>query len=61
MPRIVVLAKPGRTEEQRSTLARKVTDAVVESFDVEPSTVTIIFADMHDELVAEGGVLKSAL
>jgi len=59
MPRIIVQAVEGRTAEQKRALVRKITDAVVESYGVEPKTVTIVIEDIPRTNFAKAGVLAS--
>ena len=57
MPRIIVQAITGRTVEQKRDLVRRLTDAVVESWRVDPETVTIRIEEMAPENFARAGVL----
>jgi 4-oxalocrotonate tautomerase len=57
MPRIIIQAMEGRTVEQKRDLARRVTDAVVESWRVEPDTVTVFIEEVPPENFARAGVL----
>ncbi len=57
MPIVQVEMIEGRTEEQKRTLAKKITDAVVESVNCKPEVVKVIIREMKKEHYAEGGVL----
>lgn len=57
MPRIIVQAIEGRTDEQKRQLVAEVTEAVVRSFSVEPKTVTIVLEDIPRTHFAKAGVL----
>ena len=59
MPRIIIQAIEGRTVEQKRELARRVTDAVVETWHVEPDTVTVRIEEVPAENFARAGVLAS--
>ena len=45
MPEIYIYAAEGRTVEQKRTLVREVTDAVVRNFNVPPEVVVIQFVE----------------
>jgi len=49
----------GRTDEQREKLAKLITDAVVETLQVQKESVWISFIDMPKTHFATGGVLRS--
>jgi 4-oxalocrotonate tautomerase len=57
MPRIIVQAISGRTVEQKRELVRRITDAVVETWHVEPDIVTIRIEEVAAENFARAGVL----
>ena len=57
MPRIIVQAIEGRTVEQKRELARRLTDAVVEVWGVEPDIVTLRFEEVPPENFARAGLL----
>ncbi len=57
MPRIIIQAISGRTVEQKRDLARRLTDAVVDSWDVDPETVTVRIEEVPAENFARAGVL----
>jgi 4-oxalocrotonate tautomerase len=57
MPRIIIQAFSGRTIEQKRELVRRITDAVVEVFEVDPEIVTIRIEEGEQENFAKGGVL----
>jgi 4-oxalocrotonate tautomerase len=57
MPRIIIQAIEGRTVEQKRDLARRVTDVVVDSWQVDPNTVTVFIEEVPPENFARAGVL----
>jgi 4-oxalocrotonate tautomerase len=59
MPRIIIQAIEGRTVEQKRDLARRITDAVVDSWGVEPEIVTIRIEEVPAENFARAGVLAT--
>jgi 4-oxalocrotonate tautomerase len=59
MPEIVVHALDGRSVEQKRALIKDLTDAVVRSYNVDASTVTINIVESARENKARGGVLFS--
>lgn len=59
MPRVIIQAVEGRSRDQKRALVKSVTDAVVESFGVEPKTVTIVIEDIPKANFAKAGVLAS--
>jgi 4-oxalocrotonate tautomerase len=59
MPRIIVQAIAGRTIEQKRDLARRLTDAVVEAWGVEPQIVTVRIEEVPPENFARAGLLAA--
>ena len=59
MPRIIIQAIEGRSVEQKRDLARRITDAVVDSWGVEPEIVTIRIEEVPAENFARAGVLAT--
>lgn len=57
MPRIIVQSIAGRTVEQKRELARRLTEVVIEVYEVEPATVTIFIEEVPPENFARSGVL----
>lgn len=57
MPRIIVQAIFGRTVEQKRELARRLTEAAVEVYEVDPQTVTVFMEEVPPENFARAGVL----
>ncbi|WP_366922697.1 4-oxalocrotonate tautomerase [Metallumcola ferriviriculae] len=57
MPIVQIDMIEGRTEEQKRSLARNITDAVVESVSCKPEVVKVIIRELKKEHYAEGGVL----
>jgi 4-oxalocrotonate tautomerase len=57
MPRIIVQAIEGRTTDQKRDLARRLTDVVVDSWGVEPETVTVFIEEVPAENFARAGKL----
>ena len=56
MPEIIVYAVEGRTAEQKKSLMKDITDAVVKNFHVPLETVTVQIVELKKELKAKGGV-----
>jgi len=59
MPEIVFYALSGRSAEQKRSLIKDFTDAVVKNYKVDPSAVTITIVESAKEDKAKGGVLFS--
>ncbi len=59
MPIITIELLEGRSIEQKREIAKKVTEAIVETVKVKPDTVQIIFHDMKKENYAIAGNLYS--
>jgi 4-oxalocrotonate tautomerase len=58
MPIVQIELLAGRTVEQKRVLARKVTDAIMESVGCPADAVRIIIRDMPPENYAPAGVLR---
>jgi 4-oxalocrotonate tautomerase len=56
MPEIIVYAVAGRTAEQKKSLMKDITDAVVKNFDVKIDTVTVQIVESPKTDKAKGGV-----
>ena len=48
----------GRTIEQKREMAKRVTQAIVETLNCKPEAVQIIMHEMAKDQLANGGVLK---
>lgn len=59
MPIIQVEMLKGRTVEQKRAMAKKVTEALVETVGCKTEAVKIIIREMEFEDYAQGGVLHS--
>lgn len=59
MPIITIELLEGRSIKQKREIAKKVTEAIVETVKVKPDTVQIIFHDMKKENYAIAGNLYS--
>jgi 4-oxalocrotonate tautomerase len=59
MPIVKVEMYPGRTQAQKSELARAITEAVVKIARTTPEETIVIFQDVARENWAKGGVLAS--
>jgi 4-oxalocrotonate tautomerase len=57
MPRIIVQSIVGRTVEQKRELVRRMTEVVVDVYEVAPETVTIYIEEVPPENFARRGVL----
>jgi 4-oxalocrotonate tautomerase len=56
MPVIIINMLEGRSAEKKRKLLRKVTDAVVETLEVEPESVRIIINEIPKENFAVAGL-----
>ena len=56
MPEIIVCAIEGRTAEQKKSLMKDITDAVVNNFQVPLETVTVQIVELKKDSKAKGGV-----
>jgi len=59
MPEIVVYAVEGRSAEQKKRLMVKITEAVVESFEVDKDRVVVSIVETKATDKTRGGVLYS--
>lgn len=59
MPEIIVYAVEGRTQEQKKMLMQKITDAVIESFNVPRDRVVVQIVESDANNKSRGGVLYS--
>jgi 4-oxalocrotonate tautomerase len=59
MPTIMVNMLEGRTHEQKKEFSQNVTNAAVKDLGVPPQAVTVIFNEVKETNLAQGGVLKS--
>jgi 4-oxalocrotonate tautomerase len=59
VPEVYVHAVEGRTIEQKRTLVKDITDAVVRNFDVAADRVMVQIVESPKENKAKGGVLFS--
>ncbi len=56
MPEIMVYCAEGRTPEQKKKLMKALTDAMVESFGVNPEVVTVQIIESPKTDKAKGGI-----
>ena len=56
MPQVIVYAAAGKTEEQHHLLLKKVTEAVVESYEIPAEIVTVQIVEAPIHLKAKGGI-----
>jgi 4-oxalocrotonate tautomerase len=59
MPEIYVYAVEGRSIDQKRSLVKDITDAVVRNFKVKPDAVMVQILESSKESKAKGGVLFS--
>ena len=57
MPLVTIKAVEGRTIEQKRSLVKDVTDALVRNFKVEPEAVIIDIVDYSQDNLAKAGKL----
>lgn len=58
MPIVQIELLEGRNVEQKRAMARKVTEAIVETLNCKPEAVKIIMRELKTEHLATAGVLK---
>jgi len=58
MPYIIVKALHGRDVSVKRELAKRITEATVEVYGVEPQVVTVRFEEVQPDSLAVGGILK---
>ena len=56
MPEIIVYAVEGRTADQKKSLMKDITDAVVKNFHVPSEAVTVQIVESKKDSKAKGGV-----
>jgi 4-oxalocrotonate tautomerase len=59
MPEIYVYAVEGRTIDQKRSLVKDITDAVVRNFNVKPEAVMVQIMESPKDSKAKGGFLFS--
>jgi 4-oxalocrotonate tautomerase len=59
MPIITIQLAKGRTEEQKQSLASKITTLISQELDVEKDWITVLFHEYERENWATGGELHS--
>ncbi|WP_019529423.1 tautomerase family protein [Dasania marina] len=59
MPVITIQQIAGRTQQQKSEVMKKITEAFVDVYQVPAEGVMIIFQDLQDEDWGRNGVLHS--
>ena len=59
MPEIIVYAVEGRTLDQKKSLVKDITSAVVRNFDVDAEAVTIQIVEAPKTSKAKGGIMFS--
>ena len=59
MPEVVVYAVAGRSHEQKKMLMQKITEAVIESFDVPRDRVVVQIVESDPVNKSRGGTLYS--
>jgi 4-oxalocrotonate tautomerase len=57
MPRIIVQSISGRSVELKRELARRLSDVVVDVYQVDPETVTVFIEEVPPENFARAGLL----
>ncbi len=55
MPRVTIEWLAGRSKDQRDSIAREITDAVVRNAKVRPDQVTVVFKENLPEFQYKGG------
>lgn len=57
MPVVTIQQSPGRTQEQRKRLIKRITEAFQEAYGVPPEAVTVFFQDYDDDMWGKAGLL----
>lgn len=57
MPTIFINILEGKTQEQKETLVKRITEAAVETVDVVPEKVSIFINEFARGSVARGGIM----
>lgn len=58
MPNVVIDFLEGRSVEQKREMAKRVTDAIVETLNCSPEVVQIIMHEISQDQISNGGVLR---
>lgn len=58
MPNVIIEFIEGRTIEQKREMAKRVTDALVETIHCKREAVTVVMHELSKDQVASGGVLR---
>jgi 4-oxalocrotonate tautomerase len=61
MPEVYIYLAEGRSVEQKRTVARQMTDILVQNFNVPPEVVIVQFVEAPRDSKARGGVLFSEM
>lgn len=56
MPTIFINILEGKTQKQKESFIRKITDAAVESLEVQPEKVSVFFNEYPKNSVARNGI-----
>jgi 4-oxalocrotonate tautomerase len=56
MPEVIVYAAVGRTSEQKKALMKGITQAMVDSFQVKPESVTVQIVESPLDAKSKGGI-----
>lgn len=59
MPEVYVHLAAGRTEDQKRTILKEITNTIVNTLGVEPNNVVVTIIEAPRHLKAKGGVLFS--
>ncbi|QYN44715.1 MULTISPECIES: 2-hydroxymuconate tautomerase [unclassified Gilliamella] len=58
MPNVTIDFLEGRTIEQKREMAKRVTDAIVQTLNCKPEAVQIIMHELSKDQLANGGELR---
>jgi 4-oxalocrotonate tautomerase len=61
MPEVYIYVAEGRSFDQKRTVARQMTDVLVENFKVPPEVVVVQFVESPRDSKARGGILFSEM
>ena len=59
MPEVYIYVAEGRSVEQKRKVARAVSDALIQNFNVPPEVVVVQFVEAPRDSKARGGILFS--
>lgn len=58
MPNVVIDFLEGRSLDQKRAMAKRVTEALVETLNCKPEAVQIVIHEISKDQIANGGILR---